>query len=233
MPPGAPLPSAPGDPTVTPTVPTVPAPPAAAHPAVTDQPPAGPTVTARAAAGPASAAGPAIAEQSRSPAGTAGSGLAAPDPPVPPLPNNNPPAPPACPVPGAPSAPLAISGRPKQCLSRRVDYAQHVLFQSLQRRRVSRLGGGVRGRTGGQGLRELAMKRLRLRGQHLISLGVLINTAEMAADTSSAPAAKTPDVFAAAAALAALTAEPMRVTFPAAALTKSGVAMRYDTRFPA
>jgi hypothetical protein len=45
----------------------------------------------------------------------------------------------------------------------------------------------------------------------------------MASDTSSAPAASNPVVEAAAAALAALTADPIFVKSPAAALTKMAV----------
>ena len=64
------------------------------------------------------------------------------------------------------------------------------------------------GRTRGQRLHKLVVKRRRLRAERLKTLTVAENNAAMAADTSSSAAASTPVVGAAAAALAALSVEP-------------------------
>ncbi len=60
----------------------------------------------------------------------------------------------------------------QQELGRRIDHAQHILLDGLQRRRVSGFGAGVRTGTPRQGPQELAVKRLRLGAEGLEFLGM-------------------------------------------------------------
>ncbi|VBA52681.1 hypothetical protein LAUMK41_01232 [Mycobacterium attenuatum] len=60
----------------------------------------------------------------------------------------------------------------QQRLGGRVDQAERLLLQDLQRRGIGGLGAGIPARTRGQGLHELAMKRGRLGAERLIFAGV-------------------------------------------------------------
>ena len=61
---------------------------------------------------------------------------------------------------------------PQYELGRRVEQTQRVLLEGLQRRRISRLRGGVRTPSPGQLLDELGMEPRRLRTERLVLLGV-------------------------------------------------------------
>ncbi len=83
------------------------------------------------------------------------------------------------PGPRRPIGPLADQRSPQQQLGGEVDHPHHVLGNGLQRLReglqrhnIGRLGGGIRAPHAGQNVYELGMKRLRLRAQRLILLGV-------------------------------------------------------------
>jgi hypothetical protein len=62
---------------------------------------------------------------------------------------------------------------PQQCLGRRIDRGEQILFQGLQRISVGGLGERIRPRAGGQGLHKPVVKGRSLRAERLKLLGVI------------------------------------------------------------